>query len=81
MIKIPYSFIPPDVLKKLSYMFFGIATIVEKNFPFLKVNLKQAEMRISAKEYISMCIVSTIFFLYSSKAFLTSSNDKARLLV
>jgi pilus assembly protein TadC len=62
MIKIPFSFIPNDVLRKLSFGFFGISSIVEKYFPFLKVNLKQAEMRLSPKEYISMCIVSTIFF-------------------
>ena len=62
MIKIPYSFLPPDVVKKLSYRFYGIAGIIEKVFPFLKVNLKQAEMKISLREYVSMCVVASIFF-------------------
>jgi len=65
MIKIPFSFLPPEVLKKLSYMFFGISSMVERNFPFLKVDLKQAQMRISSKEYISMCFASTMFFFFT----------------
>jgi len=62
MIRIPFSFMPPDALKKLSYTFYGVAGVIEKSVPFLKVHLKQADMQVSSKEYISMCAVSSVFF-------------------
>lgn len=62
MIKIPYSFVPPGVLKNLSHSLFGVAKFLEKYFPFLKVHLRQADMNVSSKEYLSMCFVASGFF-------------------
>ncbi len=62
MIKIPFSFLPPQLLYKFSKPFYGIAEKIEKRFPFLSIHLQQAEERISAVEYTSMCLVSLIFF-------------------
>ncbi len=62
MFKIPYSLLPIKVLKKSSSIFLGIGRSLEKNFPFLKLHLKQAEVDFSVKEYLSMCFLSGIIF-------------------
>ena len=62
MFKIPYSLLPIKVLKKGSSIFLGIGRSLEKNFPFLKLHLKQAEVDFSVKEYLSMCFLSGIIF-------------------
>ena len=65
MFKIPYSLLPIKVLKKGSSIFLGIGRSLEKNFPFLKLHLKQAEVDFSVKEYLSMCFLSgLIFFVF-----------------
>lgn len=65
MFKIPYSLVPPKTLKRLSYTFLGIGESLQNFFPFLKISLKQAEVDLSAKEYLSMCFLSSIiFFLF-----------------
>ncbi len=65
MFKIPYSLLPIKVLKKSSSIFLGIGRSLEKNFPFLKLHLKQAEVDFSVKEYLSMCFLSgLIFFVF-----------------
>lgn len=62
MFKIPYSILPIKVLKKSSSIFLGFGRSLEKNFPFLKLHLKQAEVDFSVKEYLSMCLFSGILF-------------------
>ncbi len=62
MFKIPYSLLPIKVLKKSSSIFLGIGRSLEKNFPFLKLHLKQAEVDFSVKEYLSICFLSGIIF-------------------
>jgi len=65
--KIPYSIVPPKLLKNISQIFSGIANKIEKNLPSLKLNLEQAKMTISPQEYVAMCIMaSTIFFIFIS---------------
>ena len=65
MFKLPYSLLPPKTLKRLAYSFLGIGETLQDFFPFLKISLKQAEFDTSAKEYLSMCFLSSIiFFLF-----------------
>ncbi len=62
MDKIPFSFLPPKTLKKVSHLSLGIAEIIAPLFSFLKLHLEQAESDLSPEEYLSMCITSTLFF-------------------
>lgn len=65
MFKLPYSLLPIKVLRRASALFLGIGQFLQGFFPFLKVNLKQAEVDFSVKEYLSMCFLSSfLFFLF-----------------
>ncbi|MBT3691557.1 type II secretion system F family protein [Candidatus Woesearchaeota archaeon] len=65
MILIPYSFLPPTILRKISRIFFWLGKRIEGKFPNLNLNLEQIDYKISAKEYISMSITSVvILFLF-----------------
>ncbi len=70
MVTIPFSILPQNQLYKFSKPFRGLAQKIEKKIPFLEVHLKQAESRLNAIDYISMCLVSTslmfLFFLLVS---------------
>src|SRR3989344_3673905 len=75
MMLIPYSILPPNILKKLSRYFYFIGRKLDKNFPKLDLHLKQAELRARSKEYISMSFTaSLIFFILFSilTSFLTA---------
>ncbi len=62
MFRLPYSFLPPQVLQKFSHMFIGLAHLISPAMPFLKYNLKHADIDIKKDEYISMCILATLSF-------------------
>ena len=67
MIKIPFSVLSQKKLYKLSRNFRGIAQKFEKKFPVIEIHLKQAESELSAINYISMSITSSLimfFFLF-----------------
>ena len=65
MIKIPFAFLPPQLLYKYSRYFLGFSEKLEPRFHFLTLNLEQTESRIKPLEYISMCLASmTIFFAF-----------------
>jgi archaeal flagellar protein FlaJ len=70
MIKIPFSFIPPKQLRGMSKVFLGTAEFMLNWFPFLGVNLRQAKMDIEPREYLSMCLFSSVFFYAISTFFL-----------
>ena len=61
-IKIPFSLLPFDMLVKISGVFLGLGKKIENNFPSLKVNIEQSEIKINAGEYVSLCIISSIVF-------------------
>ncbi len=66
MIKIPFAFLPPQLLYKYSRLFLGFSEKLEPRFHFLALNLEQTEARIRPIEYISMCLASvTVFFFFS----------------
>ena len=58
--KIPYSFIPFNILKNKSQIFSGIGSKIEKSIPSLRLNLEYIKTEISAQEYTSMCIMSSL---------------------
>jgi len=65
MFKIPYSLLPPKSLRKNSAIFLGVAENIGPMFKFLEVNLKQADIDLSTKEYLSMCLMAClVFFIF-----------------
>ncbi len=66
MVRIPFSLLPPALLEKTSSLFMGPADLLLNFFPFLKLNLLQAELSISARGYLAQCLAATttlfIFF-------------------
>ena len=59
MIKIPFSLIPQDKLYRISKKFYGLAQRIEKKFPFLEIQLTQAETKLKAIEYVAMSLASS----------------------
>jgi flagellar protein FlaJ len=84
MIKIPYSFIPPKMVVKASHMFIGIAEALKPFQLNLELNLKQAEMKVSARDYIAMCFFTSLvnfFFLTVILFLMIGSLKKGAYLV
>ena len=61
MIRLPYSFLPPPFLEKSSHKIIGVAKKVSKFYPNLKTDIRHAEWKIDADQYLAMCIISNIF--------------------
>ncbi len=66
MTRIPYSFLPNRILKLFSRPFLNFASAVGKLSPSLKHNLMRAGFNLNDKEYLSICIVSTLIFFFIS---------------
>jgi flagellar protein FlaJ len=64
MFKLPYSLLPVKKLRELSSSFLGVGEFLQNFFPFLKTNLKQAEIDISIKEYLGICFLSSLIFFF-----------------
>ncbi len=84
MIKIPFSFLPPLLLLRLSKVFLGISEFIAPMHPLLKLNLKQADIDLDVRQYISMC-VSTDFFTFiflfiASSILIQSFGSKSSIL-
>ena len=62
MIVIPFSFLPPVLLRKLSRAFYWLGDPVSKHIKGLDNSLEQSNIELKPKEYISMCITATAFF-------------------
>ncbi len=62
MFKIPYSLLPTKVLRRYAHIFFFVGEFVRPLFPFLKLHLKQAEIDIETRDYLSMCFLSSLIF-------------------
>lgn len=63
--KIPFSLLPPKHLKIISRLMLGLAEKIKPFFPYLELNLKQAEAEENSREYLAMCITATlIFFIF-----------------
>ena len=72
MLRVPYSFVPPQFIKRFSHLFYSLAGNLDVAFPNLNVNLKRAGFKISSKEYLSTCLTSNtaLFVFFSALAFL-----------
>ncbi|MBT4577381.1 type II secretion system F family protein [Candidatus Woesearchaeota archaeon] len=70
MTKIPFSILPQKKLYRLARPLRGVAQRFERKIPFLEVHLKQAESKLDAIDYISMCMASSgimlLFFFFIS---------------
>lgn len=63
-LKVPYSFVPQKALRNISRTFLGIGEDLQNFFPFLKLSLRQTGSDLEPKEYLSMCVASTIIFFF-----------------
>lgn len=63
MIKVPYSVVSPQVLKRWSTKIEGISNRLKVFFPRLKANLKFAEFDIEDQDYLSMCLISSFIWI------------------
>lgn len=61
MKKVPFSFLPMVLLRKISLKFRWLAEPLGKMFPFLDLNLKQSGLEFEKEKYLSLCLVSVIF--------------------
>ena len=75
MFKIPYSLMPPKILKRVSKIFYGSGEFLASFFPSLRSILAQADIPVNEREYLSMCLVSilisSLFLFLSSLLFIT----------
>ncbi len=63
--KVPFSIFPERNLMTLAKPLEGIGEILKPFFPYLDLNLKQAESEVSPRQYLSMCIIATFsFFIF-----------------
>lgn len=62
MIVIPFSFLPPVLLRKLSRAFYWIGDPVSKQIKDLGYSLERSNIELKPKEYVSMCMTASFFF-------------------
>ncbi len=66
-VKVPFSLLPPNKLRQQARIFLPLSQKVKKLLPFLKIQLRYAQMEIEAREYLAMCLLATtIFFIFST---------------
>ncbi len=61
MIKIPFIFLPLQILQKLSKGLIGVGDFLSRIFPHLAIQMDQAELRIDHREYLSICFLHDLF--------------------
>ncbi len=62
MILIPFSFLPSNILKRLSRAFYTIGNKISKKIPDLNLSLEQTGIKLRPDEYVSMSLTSTLLF-------------------
>ena len=60
--RIPFSFLPLRILRKISSPFSGIANKISRSFPSLSFYIKQSELALSSQDYIAMSLAASFFF-------------------
>ncbi len=64
---IPFSILPPQIMKILAKPFYGLGYTLGKGFPYLKIELKQAELDFNIEEYSAIMVLNfVIYFLLFS---------------
>jgi len=71
MISVPFSFLPPRLLNKISRIFFWLGSRVSKIYKDMSLHLDQAGIKLTPTEYISMCITSNIFLFLTLAIFVS----------
>lgn len=71
MITIPFSFLPPKALDRISHLFMKQGVTLGKMFPYIQIELDRANMEISEKRYLAMCFTATLFLFVFLTAALT----------
>lgn len=61
MIRLPFSFLPPPFLEKVSHNFMGMSKKIMTFFPDLKTDIKHAQLKIDPYQYLGMCLLSNLF--------------------
>jgi len=69
-IRIPFTFIPLKQLFKFSNILKGVSEKLKLFFPFLKLTLEQVEYNIEPRDYIALCLTSSLFFFIFFSLFL-----------
>lgn len=59
---IPFAVLPPTLLQRLATLLMGASEKIAPFFPFLELNLIQAELPISKREYLARCLAATLSF-------------------
>ncbi len=61
---IPFNFLPLSLIKTISKKFYGIGLKISKFFPYLKLELYQAELEYNEKEYSAIILtMGAIYFV------------------
>lgn len=84
MFKLPYSMLPPELLKKVSHKSLSAGQFLASFFPFMGAKLRMAELDIDAREYLAMCFVassSLFLFIFSFFSVAILISGKGSLLV
>lgn len=67
IVKVPFSLLPSKKLRQQSRIFLPLSQKIRKVLPFLKLQLRYAQMEVEAREYLAMCLLATlIFFVFST---------------
>lgn len=64
--RVPFCPLPLEKAKMASRIFYGLGERLAKAFPKLKAELKQAEMPVDEKEYLSIALFTSTFVLFVS---------------
>ena len=60
MVLIPFSLLPPALLRSLSGHFMGVGKLLEKAMPQLQIDLERVDMQVEAPRYLAMCFTATL---------------------
>jgi Flp pilus assembly protein TadB len=71
MVTIPFSFLPPKLLIKLSDKFMKLGGMFSAGVPYLQLDLDRADFKVKAKRYVAMCMVASLFLLFFLGTILT----------
>jgi flagellar protein FlaJ len=64
MNKLPFAPLPPKTLKKLSKYFYVFGDPISKRVPGLKADLAQAKIDLDLREYLSIVLITAMFYLF-----------------
>ena len=75
---VPFSILPLPAMKRIASPFIGIGHKLAKSFPYLELQLKQAEFDADAEEYTAIMafnfVLYAIFFAGTSSVLLQQYN-------